>query len=99
MEGGYPIDIPSYPIIGKAGIKTLASTSSAHVRLTVPPGLKTVFSMERSLISDALTARASAGKCEREISLLLHLISECKMPGRPKPKLREGEEGRNKKRA
>lgn len=97
MEGGHPIDIPFYHIIGKAGFKTLASTSSAHIHFTVPPGLRTVFSTERSMIPDALTARASARKCEREISLLLHLTSEG--PGCPKPKLREGRESEKRKRA
>lgn len=99
MEGGYPIDVPSYPIIGKAGIKTLARNSSAHIRFTVPPGLRTIFSTERSMIPDAFTARASARMCEREISLLLHLISECKMPGCPKPTLRECGESEKRKRA
>lgn len=39
MEGGHPIGIPFYHIIGKAGFKTLASTSSAHICFTVPPGI------------------------------------------------------------
>lgn len=60
MEGGCPVS--------RAGIQALASTSSAYNLSMAPPCFSISVSSEGVWLLDAITARASAGRCKVEIA-------------------------------